>query len=88
MNLINFFSDKAFSIPLWQIGLLILVNLFCLLSGKHRSGLLVSSFSMLYWGFVLNKAYFVETLGLFLYFFSGFVMVVMLMISLFVRDES
>jgi hypothetical protein len=87
MDLVNFLSDKAFSVPLWQIGSIILINLFCLLAGKYRSGLLVSSFSMLYWGFILNKTYFVETLGLFLYIAAGLIMVVMLMIGLFVEDE-
>jgi hypothetical protein len=87
MNLIEFLSDKAFSVPLWQIGLLVLVNFGCLISGKDRLGLEMSCLFMLYWGFVLNKGYFVETLGMFPYIISGAFAVIAVMMSLFVESQ-
>jgi hypothetical protein len=87
MNLVDFFSDKAFSVPLWQIGLVVLINFGCLISGKYRSGLEASCLFMLYWGFVLNNGYLVETLGLFPYIVSGAFALIALMISLFAESQ-
>ena len=87
MNLVEFLSDKAFSVPLWQIGMLVLIDFGCLISGKHRAGLEASCLFMLYWGFVLNRGYLVETLGLFPYIVSGAFAIVAVMMSLFAENQ-
>jgi hypothetical protein len=87
MNLVEFLSDKAFSVPLWQIGLLVLVDFGCLISGKYRSGLEASCFFMLYWGFVLNKGYMIETFGMFPYIVSAVFVVIAIMMSLFAESQ-
>jgi len=87
MNLIEFLSDKAFSVPLWEIGLLVLINLACLLFGKYRFGLMISCFFMFYWGFVHNKGYFLETLGLYMYVTSCVVMITVFITSIFVNND-
>ena len=87
MHIIEFLSDKAFSVPLWEIALLVLINLACLISGKYRSGLTISCFFMLYWGFVLNMGYFVETFGLYLYVVSGAIAAIGIMTSFFVDSN-
>lgn len=87
MNLVEFLSDKACSVPLWQLGLLVLINFGCLIAGKYRPGLEASCLFMLYWGFVLNNGYLVETLGLFPYIVSGALAVVAVMMSLFVENQ-
>jgi hypothetical protein len=87
MNFIEFLSDKACSVPLWQLGLLVMINFGCLIAGKDRPGLEASCLFMLYWGFVLNNAYLVETLGLFPYVVSGALAVVAVMMSLFAENQ-
>jgi hypothetical protein len=87
MNVIEFLSDKACSVPLWQLGLLVVINFGCLIAGKHRPGLEASSLFMLYWVFVLNNGYLVETLGLFPYIVSGALAVVAVMMSLFAENQ-
>ncbi len=87
MNLVEFLSDKTCSVPLWQFGLLTLINLSCLISGKHRSGLEASCLVMLYWAFVLNNRYLVETLGMFPYIVAGILAVVAVMMSIFAESQ-
>lgn len=87
-TLINFFSDKELSVPLGQVAILVIINSFCLLVGKHKLGLLISYVFVLFWGFILNKDYFVAILGgtswgLAIYAISGFAMVIMFILGFF-----
>ena len=87
MNLIEFLSDKTCSVPLWQLGLLALINFICLISGKDRSGLEASCLLALYWIFVLNNRYLVETLGLFPYIAAAVLAVIAVMMSVFAENQ-
>jgi hypothetical protein len=90
--LLQFFSGKDFSVPLWEVMLLVLINSFCLLFGRHRLGLIVSYLFVLYWGFIFNRGYFVDMLGhlnwgLYVYGISGIVMAIIFLISFFVKTK-
>ena len=87
MNLVEFLSDKACSVPLWQLGLLIMINFACLIMGKHQPGLETSCLFMLYWGFVLNNGYLVETIGLFPYMVLAAFAVIAVMMTLFAENQ-
>ena len=87
MNLIEFLSDKTCSVPLWQLGLLVMINFGCLIAGKYRPGLEACCLFMLYWGFVFNNGYLVETLGLFPYLAAGAFAVIAAMMTLFAENQ-
>jgi len=92
MSFLQFFSGKEFSVPLWEVGFLVVVNSLCLLLGKHKLGLIVSYFFVFYWGFIINRGYFVDvlgnmTVGLYIYGICGIAMAVVVIVGLFVRSD-
>ncbi len=92
IGLLQFFSDKDFSVPLWEVILLVLINSICLLLGRHRLGLIVSYLFVFYWGFIFNSTYFVNMMGyfawgLYIYVISGLVMAIIFLISFFVKTR-
>jgi hypothetical protein len=92
ITLLRFFSGKDFSVPLWEVILLVLINSICLLLGRHRLGLIVSYLFVFYWGFIFNSTYFVNmmdyfTWGLYIYVISGVVMAIIFLISFFVKTR-
>jgi len=92
IGLLQFFSDKDFAVPLWEVILLVLINSICLLLGRHRLGLIVSYLFVFYWGFIFNSTYFVNmmgyfTWGLYIYVISGVVMAIIFLISFFVKTR-
>jgi hypothetical protein len=91
ISLLQFFSDKEFSVPLWEVALLVFINSVCILLGRYKLGLFVSYFFVFYWGFMLNRPYFVDilgnmTLGLYIYAGAGMVMAVVIIIGLFIKS--
>ena len=92
ISLLRFFSGKDFSVPLWEVILLVLINSICLLLGRHRLGLIVSYLFVFYWGFIFNSTYFVNMMdyfawGLYIYVISGVVMAIIFLISFFVKTR-
>jgi hypothetical protein len=92
IGLLQFFSDKDFAVPLWEVILLVLINSICLLLGRHRLGLIVSYLFVFYWGFIFNSTYFVNMMGyfawgLYIYAISGVVMAIIFLISFFVKTR-
>jgi hypothetical protein len=63
------------------------ITFACLITDKNRPGLEVSCLFMLYWGFVVNNGYLVETLGLFPYLAAGAFAVIAVMITLFAENQ-
>jgi hypothetical protein len=92
IGLLQFLSAKDFSVPLWEVILLVFINSMCLLLGRHRLGLIVSYFFVFYWGFIFNSKYFVNILGeftwgLYIYVVSGVMMAIIFLIGLFVKTR-
>jgi len=89
-SLLQFFSDKEFSVPVWEVALLVLINSICILLGRYKLGLFISYSFVFYWGFMLNRPYFVDilgntTFGFFLYVVAGIVMAIIIIIGLFIK---
>jgi hypothetical protein len=59
----EFFLDKDFSLPLWEVTILIVIVSTCLLAGKHKTGLLIAYFFLFYWTFIFNRVHIMELLG-------------------------
>lgn len=62
-TLYEMFTKQAFTIPLWQVILLVVVSSVCLTRKMLRAGLTIAYFFLFYWGFVSNRPYFSEHLG-------------------------
>ncbi|MBZ0156688.1 MAG: hypothetical protein K8I29_10840 [Alphaproteobacteria bacterium] len=88
-NFLRFFTDTStLTIPFGQMLIFVVINSFCLLLGKYKLGLLVSYCFVLFWGFISNREFFIDTFGqttwgLIIYVLSGIVMVVVLIIGFF-----
>lgn len=85
-----FLSDMDFSVPVSQVIILVTLNSFCLLLGKHKLGLLVSYSFVFYWGFLLNRTHFVNLLGetswgLYVYAIAGIGMLITALAGFFAR---
>jgi hypothetical protein len=90
ISLLQFFSDKEFSVPVWEVALLVFINSICILFGRYKLGLFISYFFVFYWGFMLNRPYFVDilgnmTFGLYLYVAAGIIMTIVIIIGLFIK---
>lgn len=88
--LLDFLADKEFTIPIAQVGTLIMLNSFCLLLGKHKLGLLISYSFVFYWGFIFNRVHFVSILGenlvgLYVYAITGIGMLILTLMG-FLRE--
>jgi len=51
----DFFSSTLIPIPLYQIGLMLLISTLSLFFGKLRLALLVNYVFTLYWGYFINR---------------------------------
>jgi hypothetical protein len=83
-----FSSTEHFAVPALQVFLLMLVNSVCMLLERHKLGLLVSLCFAFYWGFVFNRAQFIDgasSTGLLVYLASGVAMIVVAIVGFF-RD--
>lgn len=51
----EFIYDTHLTIPLYQIGLLLLLSTMALIFGRVKLGLLINYVFTLYWGYFLNR---------------------------------
>lgn len=77
----EFFSKTTISIPLGQMVLFVIMVSVCMVTGKFKLGLLTTYIFVFYWGFIFNRAIFIDaagnaSMGLFVYAFFGLSMVV------------
>jgi hypothetical protein len=82
---------KQIALSLAEFVCFVLFISLCLLFQRHRLGLFITYCFVIYWGFVMNGAYFVDMLsntplGLPIYVLCGIVMIVLGIFSL-VRSE-
>ncbi|GJL79283.1 MAG: hypothetical protein NPINA01_22720 [Nitrospinaceae bacterium] len=75
----GFLTNLNFSVPLSQILIFAGVTSLCLLLGKHKLGLLGAYGFLFYWGFILNRGFFMKQLaetsgGVYMYGTVGLVM--------------
>jgi hypothetical protein len=91
-NLLDIFLDTDLTVPAGQMFLyMLLVSLF-LLFGRQRLCILTTFLFSFYWGFVLNKELFINRLGdvglfLALYLGCGFLVILMALISFFIKQD-
>ena len=91
-NLLGIFLDTNLMVPASQMFLyMLLVSLF-LLFGRRRLFILTTFIFSFYWGFILNKELFISRLGdvglfLFLYLGCGFLVILMAVISFFIKQD-
>ena len=88
----EFFGDKDFSLPIWEITVLIIFVSVCLILGKHKVGLIIAYVCLFYWGFILNRAYIVDLLGgatwaVYVYSAAGVVMAILAILGLFIKGD-
>jgi len=89
-DLLGFFSDTTFSVPLAQVVIFVVLISLCMLLGRYRVGLVVTLGFVFFWSFVLNFRYFVDLLntmawGLQLYALSGLLLFAMILLGLFME---
>ncbi|HVN98306.1 MAG TPA: hypothetical protein VMT62_17905 [Syntrophorhabdaceae bacterium] len=90
IGLLQFLSGKDFSVPLWEVLLLVMTTSACLLLGRHKLGLIVSYLFVFYWGFIFNSKYFLgmvgeSSWGLYIYVICGVVMALVFIVGFFVH---
>ncbi|HOJ71500.1 MAG TPA: hypothetical protein PK864_07415 [Syntrophorhabdaceae bacterium] len=91
-RIIDFFIGKDFAVPIWEVMLLVVINSICLLLGRHRLGLIVSYLFVFYWGFIINRGYFIDflgnmTWGLYIYAISGVFMLIVTVLGFFIKGN-
>lgn len=59
----GFLANLNLTIPLTQIFMFGLLSAFCLISGKHKFGLLAAYGFLFYWAFIFNQQFFMKQLG-------------------------
>lgn len=87
-NLIGFFWDTTFSVPLAQVVVFVVLVSLCMLLSRFRVGLLITLGFVFFWAFVLNFRYFVDLLerrpwGLQVYALSGLLVFAVFLLGLF-----
>jgi hypothetical protein len=80
------------AIPFGQMLLFIIINSLCLLLGRYKLGLLISYCFVLFWGYISNRPYFIDTFGqtswgLVVYALAGIAMVVIFIFGFFQSDK-
>jgi hypothetical protein len=80
-------AGKQVSLSLAEFVCFVLFISLCLLFRRHRLGLFITYCFIIYWGFVMNGAYFVDILnntllGLPIYVLLGIIMIVLGIFSL------
>jgi hypothetical protein len=96
MNTVNqsfgFLSDLDLTIPLNQIAMFAVLSALCLITGKHKVGLLAAYGFLFYWAFILNQGFFMKQLettsgGVYIYGALGLVMALMGFVGLLKKTE-
>jgi len=47
-------------IPVWQVGIYVILISICMLSHRYRLGIVISYAFVFYWGYILNRGTFAE----------------------------
>lgn len=84
-------QEMQLTIPVAHMALFVALISFCLLFARYKVGLSITFCFTFYWGFIYNKDVFFTTLEgsspfLFLYFFSGFLLLVFALFSFVAED--
>jgi len=84
-------QEMQLTIPVAQMALFIALVSFCLLFTRYKLGLSITFCFTFYWGFIYNKDVFFTSLEgsspfLFVYFFSGFLLLLFALFS-FVSED-
>ena len=79
------------TIPLGHLALFIILSALCLVFARYKAGLALTFLFTFYWGFIYNKdVIFSHFAGsscfLFLYLFSGFMLLLFALCALVVQD--
>jgi hypothetical protein len=88
----NILATTEFSIPIVQIIIFMLASTSCFLFQKDRLGLIISFIFVFNWGFLHSSSSFVDMMGnlnhgLFLYLFSGFLIITLALFGFFLEDK-
>ncbi len=88
----GFLADLNLTVPLNQIVIFAVLSAFCLISGKHKVGLLAAYGFLFYWVFILNQGFFMKLLektagGVYIYGALGFVMALIGFVGLLKKTE-
>lgn|GEM_PF-363758 len=93
LDLIHFLQKATIVIPLFQVGLLLLLGTLSLLMGWLRLALLINLTFALYWGYLVNRAQIgpaigrMDHLSVTLYFGFGIVIIVLALIGFFSHQD-
>jgi len=88
---IEFIRETQLTIPLEHMILFIMLIACCLLFGRHKTGLAITFSFTFYWGFIYNREIIFSNFDgspsfLFLYYFSGFLILLFTLCSLVAED--
>ena len=92
MGNINVLATAEFSIPIVQIIVFMFLSTFCFLFKKDRLGLIISFIFVFNWGFLHSSSGFIDMMGnlnhgLFLYVFSGFLVITLALVGFFLEEN-
>ena len=84
-------QEMQLTIPVAHMALFVALISFCLLFARYKLGLSITFCFTFYWGFIYNKDVFFTTLEgsspyLFVYFFSGFLLLLFALFSFLAED--
>jgi hypothetical protein len=76
----GFLTDGSLCVPIAQMAFLLAILVVCMITARHKLGLLVTFCHVYYWGFLFNRGIFVDVFGntlrgLLFYLISGFLLV-------------
>lgn len=89
-DMLGFFNDTTFCVPLAQVVVFVALVSVCMLLGRYRMGLVITLSFVFFWSFVLNFKFFVGLLedmpwGLQVYAACALLMFAMIILGLFVQ---
>jgi len=93
LEFLHFLQTTSIAIPLFQVGLLLLLSTLSLLFGWVRLALLINLTFTLYWGYLANRAQLgpaIEKMGysfIALYFGFGIAIIVLALIGFFSHQD-
>lgn len=91
ITFVEFFGDKDFSLPVWEMTVVMVIAALCLLTGKHKPGLVASYLFLFYWTFIHNRGYFLDLLStttwaVYLYSALGVVAAIIAILGFFIKS--
>ena len=92
---ISYIQETTLVIPLWQMGLFILLMAFCLLFRRFQLGLSIAFIFSFYWGFIFNQNLFFANIlpherfswPFLMYVGSGFTIILLSVVSFFSQQH-